>query len=202
MCQGPTKLRLIGCLTGLTLDPKMRIKYIDIKNQLLDMLTFTRDEWNHLLLLLNFMNSSMSSCGHFFLSNRAKAQLHGNERTRRYFRRRFGDGETEIFERGDRETKTCKFACLLTCWVRGKIIRKMWAIPTNPVNAKAEQGSASTGVWMETDAKHKPKISRVFWCEELRRRSRCRYLETGTEKSLFGLNKRLETNAECGHKHE
>ena len=72
----------------------------------------------------------------------------------------------------------------------------------NPGNAKAEQGSASTGVWMETDAKHKPKISRVFSCEESRRRSRCRYLETGTEKWLFVLNKRLETNAECGHKHE
>ena len=36
----------------INLDPKIQIKYIDIKNQLADILTkrnFTRDEWNHLL---------------------------------------------------------------------------------------------------------------------------------------------------------
>ena len=76
MCQGPTKLHLIGCLTGLTWTPRCESNIVDTKNQLLDMLTFTRDEWNHLLLLLNFMNSSMSSCGHFFLSN--KKQKHSS----------------------------------------------------------------------------------------------------------------------------
>ena len=42
------------------LDPKIQIKYVDTKNQLADMLTkgsFTRDEWDHLLRLLNIMNS-------------------------------------------------------------------------------------------------------------------------------------------------
>ena len=44
------------------------------KNQLADMLTkvsFTRDEWNHLLRLLNIMSFSMFSCSHFsnFLSD-------------------------------------------------------------------------------------------------------------------------------------
>ena len=36
----------------INLDPKIQIKYIDTKNQLVDMLTkghFTRDEWDHLL---------------------------------------------------------------------------------------------------------------------------------------------------------
>ena len=44
------------------------------KNQVADMLTkesFTRDEWNHLLPLVNIMSFSMFSCRHFsnFLSN-------------------------------------------------------------------------------------------------------------------------------------
>ena len=41
---------------------------LDPKIQLADMLTtgnFTRDEWNHLLRLLNIMNLSMFSCSHF-----------------------------------------------------------------------------------------------------------------------------------------
>ena len=51
------------------MDIKIQVKYVDTKNQLADMLTkrsFTRDEWNHLLLLLNIMNFSMFSCSHFF----------------------------------------------------------------------------------------------------------------------------------------
>ena len=50
----------------INLDPKIQIKYVDIKSQLTDMLTkrsFTRDEWNHLLRLLNIMNFSMLSNG-------------------------------------------------------------------------------------------------------------------------------------------
>ena len=57
----------------INLDPKIQIKYVDTKNQLADILTkrsFTRDEWNHLLHLLNIMDLSMFSCSHFFLSNR------------------------------------------------------------------------------------------------------------------------------------
>ena len=50
MCQEPTELLWIGCLTGLILILKFR--YIDTKHQLADILTkgnFTREEWNHLL---------------------------------------------------------------------------------------------------------------------------------------------------------
>ena len=56
----------------INLDPKIQIKYVDIKSQLTDMFTkrsFTRDEWNHLFRLLKIMNFSMFSCSHFFLSN-------------------------------------------------------------------------------------------------------------------------------------
>ena len=41
------------------LDPKIQINFVDTTNQHADMLTkgsFTRDEWNHLLRLLNIMN--------------------------------------------------------------------------------------------------------------------------------------------------
>ena len=43
----------------INLDPKIHIKYIDTKNQLADILTkrnFTRDEWYHLLCLIQWRN--------------------------------------------------------------------------------------------------------------------------------------------------
>ena len=59
------------------MDPKIEIKNVDTKNQLAHMLTkgcFTRDEWDHLLRLLNSMNFSMSSCSQF-LSNRKQSVM-------------------------------------------------------------------------------------------------------------------------------
>ena len=49
----------------INLDPKIRIKYIDTKNKLADILTkenFTRDEWNHLLCLFNISHFSSTVC--------------------------------------------------------------------------------------------------------------------------------------------
>ena len=49
----------------INLDPKIQIKYIDTKNQLADILTkgkFTRDEWDHLLCLLNISHFSSTVC--------------------------------------------------------------------------------------------------------------------------------------------
>ena len=49
----------------INLDSKIRIKYIDTKNQLADILTkgnFTRDEWNHLFNLLNIRHFSSTAC--------------------------------------------------------------------------------------------------------------------------------------------
>ena len=67
------RVALDSLFDRINLDPKIQIKYVDTKNQLADMLTkgsFTRDEWNHHLRLLNIMNFSMFSCSHFskFLS--------------------------------------------------------------------------------------------------------------------------------------
>ena len=57
-----------GCLTESTWTQKTHIKCVDTQNQLADFLTkgsFTRDEWNHLLLMCNIMNISVFSCSHF-----------------------------------------------------------------------------------------------------------------------------------------
>ena len=49
----------------INLDSEIQVKYIDTKNQLADILTkgnFTRDEWNHLLSLLNISHFSSAVC--------------------------------------------------------------------------------------------------------------------------------------------
>ena len=49
----------------INLDSKIKIKYIDTKNQLADILTkrnITRDEWNHLLSLFNISHFSSTVC--------------------------------------------------------------------------------------------------------------------------------------------
>ena len=49
----------------INLDPKIQIKYIDIKNQRADIISngnFTRDLWNHLLNLLNISDFSPTVC--------------------------------------------------------------------------------------------------------------------------------------------
>ena len=65
----------------INLDPKIQIKYIDTKNQLADILTkvnFTRDEWNHLLSLLNICHFS-STDGSDTMAKRSQ-QDSGEER--------------------------------------------------------------------------------------------------------------------------
>ena len=59
----------------ITLDSKIQIKYIDTKNQLADILTkgnFTRDEWNHLLCLLNISHFSSTDCSEVMSKKNAK----------------------------------------------------------------------------------------------------------------------------------
>ena len=65
----------------INLDTKIQIKYIDTKNQLVDILTkgnFTRDEWNHLLCLFSISHYSSTACS----DTRAKRSQHdsGEER--------------------------------------------------------------------------------------------------------------------------
>ena len=61
----PTELFLIGCLIEINLDPKIHIKDIDTKNQLVDIPkkgNFTRDASNHLLCLFNISHFSSTYC--------------------------------------------------------------------------------------------------------------------------------------------
>ena len=79
----------------INLDPKIQIEYVDTKNQLADMLTkgsFTRDERDHLLRLLNIMNFSMFSCGHFLSNRKQKVKSKRAQEST--------SGETEIEEFG------------------------------------------------------------------------------------------------------
>ena len=49
----------------INLDSRIQIKYIDTKNQLADIFSkgnFTRDEWNHLLNLLNISHFNSTVC--------------------------------------------------------------------------------------------------------------------------------------------
>ena len=65
MFPGPTELRLIGYSIESIWTPTIKIKYIDTKNQLADILTkgnFTRYEWNHLLCLFNISHFSSTVC--------------------------------------------------------------------------------------------------------------------------------------------
>ena len=71
------RVALDWLLDRINLDPKIQIKCVDTKNQLADMLSngsFTCDEWEHLLRVLNIMNSSMFPWSHF-LSNKKQSTM-------------------------------------------------------------------------------------------------------------------------------
>ena len=73
----PHRVALHWLFDRINWDPKIQIKNVDTNNQLADMLTkssFKRDEWDHLLHLLNIMNFLMFSCSHF-LSNRKQSAM-------------------------------------------------------------------------------------------------------------------------------
>ena len=64
---GTHRVALDWLFDRINLDRKIQIKNVDTTNQLAEMLTtgsLTRDEWDHLLRLLNIMNFSMFSCSH------------------------------------------------------------------------------------------------------------------------------------------
>ena len=59
----------------INLDLKIRIRYVNSKNQLADISTkrhFTRDEWNNLLCLFNIRLFSSQSCAAFIPENRSE----------------------------------------------------------------------------------------------------------------------------------
>ena len=94
----------------INLDPKIQIRYIDTKHQIADMLSkvsFTRDEWNHLLRLFNIMSFSMFSCSHIsnFLSDpTGKQSAMSKKRSRGGFRWRLTNGKSKAYGTGEGET--------------------------------------------------------------------------------------------------
>ena len=65
MSHGPTELLWIGCFTGSTWTPKIKIRYIDFKHQIADISTkgnFTCDEWNNFLHVFNISHFSSLPC--------------------------------------------------------------------------------------------------------------------------------------------
>ena len=58
----------------INLDPKIQIKYIDTKNQLLTKGNFARDEWNHLLCLFNISHFRSTNCSEV-MSKRTQKDL-------------------------------------------------------------------------------------------------------------------------------
>ena len=120
MCQELTGFQLIGCLTGLNVEPRIQIKYVDAKNHFAEKLSqrsFTRNEWNHLLHLLNIMNFSVFFLQPF-LSFKLKAkrtECYAQKKTRRIFRRKFTYREVQICEFGDGKTRIFFPWCRATC---------------------------------------------------------------------------------------
>ena len=134
--------------------PKIQIKCVDTRNQLEDMLTkgsFTRDEWDHLLRLLNIMNSSMFSCSHF-LSNRKKIVMskRAQESTSK---RRFGSGEN----------RDQWIWCHGTSWAQRKPLRKIRVLRTarwmtNCIRVMFHPASRN---WCETGTKTQQRFPRA-----------------------------------------
>ena len=112
---GTHRVALDWLFDRINLDRKIQIKYVDTTNQLAEMLTtgsFARDEWDHPLRLLNFMQFSMFSCSHFFVSRRKQSAMskraHVKESSRKYFQRRFGNGKAEGNEFGVKKPPGCR----------------------------------------------------------------------------------------------
>ena len=90
------------------------------KKQLADMLpigSFTRDDWDHLLRLLNIINVLMFFMRPFFFQIKKKTEHHVQESQGKYVSRRFGSGETQINEFGvmefreRKENSSARFEC-------------------------------------------------------------------------------------------
>ena len=120
-------------LDWINLDPKIQNKSVDTKEQLADTLTkgnSTRDEWNHLLRLLNIRNFSTISCSfiHFSFWFDQEAVRHVKERVQ----------ESELKERSA-VAKPKKWMWASQAW--GNFLRK------SPVSQSLDQSGVSARSW-------------------------------------------------------
>ena len=187
----------------INLDSRVQIKCVGTKNQLADILakgSFTRDQWNHVLCLLNSLNPSMLSCSHFFLSSKPKAKRHVKEKTGRQSWKGIGHVEAEIHEFGHGENKTCQFGTSKRVEYEEKLTARIERFQL-PGECSNRTGQCFDRL-LETEARYSPKSSRAFSSEEAGKYSNCGVLAAGKQERIFTINRRLETNARCGFTHE
>ena len=107
------RVAIDGLFDRINVEPQIQINYVDFNNQLADMPTkgsFTRDEWNHLLHLLNMMDLSMFSCSHFlsFESEANGTECFVEKKARSILRGKWfanGEAKAQANEFGDDEFK-------------------------------------------------------------------------------------------------
>ena len=168
----------------INLEPKIQIKYVDTKNQLADILTkgsFTRDEWDHLLRLLDVLYFSMVSCSHF-LSNRKQSVMSKR-------------AQESISKEGLAVAKPRPMN-----WVSRNLLTAKKDPPqdSSDPNSLGNQELDQSCVFIqrqETDAKHPPKPNNVFSREAIIWHSIFQHQETGAERWTFKLSPCQETGA-------
>ena len=160
--------------------------------------SFTRDEWHHLLRLLNIMSFWMFFCTHFsyFLCDPTRKQSAMSKR-----------GQEATSSEGSPMAKPkpmipAKATPLIWCraprWVRGKILRRIWEIRSIRECRWRTRWSDKP---LETVAdKPKPRCNRIFLCEATGKHSTFRLLETRRRGGIFELDKYKETCAGGEHK--
>ena len=188
------KVALDWLFDRINLDPKMRIKFVVTKNELLDMLTFTRDEWFSWiprcpLLAISFFQTEQKH---------SPMAMRGPEGTS-------GEGSSLAkpkFLNVVMAKPRLVNLVLLNLLSARKIYRKMWAIPTTrgtPKRNKAVLQLVSGWKQMQSTNPKSAEYSHV------RNREDAPDADTWKQEQRSDYsdsNKRLETNAECGHKHE
>ena len=168
----------------ITLDPKIQIKDVDTKNQLADMLTksrFTRDEWDHLLRLLNSMNVSMFSCSHF-LPNRKQTVLSKR-------------APESTAEKGSVVAKRRPMSLM------SRNLPSAKKTPPARFECYEQPGESRVGSELcfierqETGAKQPPRPNSIFSREATRWHSIFEHRETGAEWWICKLSEHQETGA-------
>ena len=173
----------------INLEPEIKIKYVDTKNQHADMLSkgsFTRDELCHLLRLLNIMNSSMFSLQPF--SFKLKAECHVQESSWKCFKRRIGSGETETNECGVKELRECE----------ENDPPQDSGDPNSPMDREVDQNCVSSS-GRKLTRNINPNTTMYSQEKTTRWHSIFKHEETGADRRTFKLSPRHETGARWGH---
>ena len=171
----------------INLDPKIQIKYVDTQNQLADMLTkgsFTSDEWNHLLGLLNIMNFSTFSRSHFFLSNRKQSAM--SKRSQK-------STSTE----GSPMAKSRPMNLVSHSLVSArKNSPQDMSDSKNPGNTKEEHGNVSASIWQQVRdlSQHSALNSQVRQQENTRYVNQGRRSDTSDSTSVWQQTRGEETH--------